>query len=86
MIHLITGDGLGEEYEKDIRSYLQKIDVLDFEDAEKHSIEYINKFFDVDDTKELEFRCLSPYGDLITKAQILDLYVLEPDLIAVVLE
>ena len=77
MIHLITGDGLGEEYEKELRSYIQEADSFDFEEVEKHSIEYINKFFDVDDTKELIFCCLSPYGDTITKAQILELCVLE---------
>lgn len=74
MIHLMTGDGLGEEYEKELRSYIQESDVFDFEEVEKHSIEYINRFLEVEDAKKLELCYLSP---LTTKGQILLLYVLE---------
>lgn len=74
MIHLITGDGLGEDYEKELRSYIQETDAFDFEEVEKHSIKYINRFFDINDTKELELCYLSL---LTTKGQILLLYILK---------
>ena len=43
MIHLITGDGLGGEYEKDLRSYIQETDSFDFEEVENIPLKYINR-------------------------------------------